>query len=236
MDCPSLVHLQVVQWSGCHVLFTALLTHPVNLHTSSSQVGQQAPGLYVGLAQNGLAQRILLQSVSHVPQHSPGETMGLGQDGIIHVTALQSCLQVLQPLQSTGLGQKWSGHETFGVSVSILSVSSMHDGQQAPGLCVWLLTGQSRGAQSAISVQSPWHCPQHSPGGMIGLGQEGTGQRVTLQSCLHVLQQSHLIMGTGQNVSGHRSVELPQGTEGGGRVISIGRPLWEGQVKQHSLL
>ena len=61
----------------------------------------------------------------------------------------------------------------------------------------WLATGHSSGAQST-SVQSVSHSPQHSPGGMMGLGQEGLGQSVTLQSCLHVLQQSHLTMGSGQ--------------------------------------
>ena len=70
----------------------------------------------------------------------------------------------------------------------------------------------------------------------MGLGQDALGQSVTLQSCLHVLQQSHLTMGSGQNASGHGSVELPQGGGGGGRVISIGMPLWGGQVKQHLLL
>ena len=101
-----------------------------------------------------------------------------------------------------------------------LSSNSIHDGQQAAGLCVWLVTaGYSR-------VQLVSHCPQHSPGGMTGLGQEGLGHNITLQSCLHVLQQSHLIIGTGH------SVELPHGAGGGGRVISSGRPLW---VKQHLL-
>jgi len=94
-------------------------------------------------------------------------------------------------------------------------------GQQAPGLCVWLANGQSRGAQST-RVQSPLHCPQHSPGGMIGLGQGGLGQSLTLQSSLQVLQQSHRTIGNGQNVSGH-SAEPSQGGGGVGRVgIGIG--------------
>ena len=79
-------------------------------------------------------------------------------------------------------------------------------------------------------MQSVSHCPQHSPGGMMGLGQEGLAHSTTLQSCLHVLQQSHRIMGNGQNVSGH-SVVLPQGGGGGGRVGSS-MPLL-GQVRQH---
>ena len=69
----------------------------------------------------------------------------------------------------------------------------------------------------SIKVQSPSHCPQHSPGGMIGLGQGGLRQSLTLQSSLHVLQQSHRTIGSGQNVSG-QSAEPSQGGGGVGRV------------------
>ena len=106
---PSLEHLQVVHWSGCHDGSFPPDTQPLKLQIISSQEGQHAPGLYVGLLHNGLAQRTVLQSVSHVPQHSPGGTMGLGHEGMMHDTALQSCLQVKQPLQLTGFGQNVSG-------------------------------------------------------------------------------------------------------------------------------
>jgi len=78
----------------------------------------------------------------------------------------------------------------------------------------------------SIKVQSPSHCPQHSPGGMIGLGQGGLRQTLTLQSSLHVLQQSHRTIGSGQNVSGH-SAEPSQGG-GGSPRLSEGE-----QVRQH---
>ena len=73
---PSLEHLQVEHWSGCHDGSFPPDTQPLKLQIVSSQEGQHVPGLYVRLLHNGLAQRTVLQSVSHVPQHSPG-TMGL---------------------------------------------------------------------------------------------------------------------------------------------------------------
>ena len=213
---PSLEHLQFKHGSGCHDGSFPCDTQPLGLQMLSSHVGQHAPGLNVGLLHNGLAQRTVLQSVSQKPQHSPGGTMGLGHEGMRHDTALQSCLQVRQPLQLTGFGQNVSGQWTSGCGTSSSSSSSVQIGQQAPGLCVWLANGQSRGTQST-RVQSPSHCPQHSPGGMIGLGQGGLGQSLALQSSLQVLQQSHRTIGNGQNVSGHSAEPL----QGGG---GVGRP------------
>ena len=60
------------------------------------------------------------------------------------------------------------------------------------------------------------------PGGMIGLGQGGLRQSLILQSSLHILQQSHRTIGSGQNVLGH-SAEPSQGGGGvgnGGKVTS----------------